>query len=279
MKVAPPQFTLYTPHGRVIPDAPLGILGGFIQEKLSTYIEPQREGTPKGQAVGLSRPKYHCALLTSLTALSLKRVAQIAGAPLASVKKWRTEESFIAAENAIRTEFSEGIFDRACVASWLAREGHPIVSTSPEWGDHLADKVKSQQLIGFDDAAFYDSTVLFVLSNESHDLLLKLLDAITTTPAEQEPTEAIIEQTGQALAWIYALDQIDRLRQDTMQRYRRALTPIGKWHVDWARSHRARVSRFLTVLIRGVLKHRPVPRRYQDIAYLTANVLGRVLKD
>ena len=206
-------------------------------------------------------------------------MAQIAGVPLASLKKWRTEEDFSSASNALQEEFSEGIFDRAATGSWLAREGDPMVSTSPEWVDHLAEKIKSKQLIGFDDAAFYDPALLFVLSEKAKHFLTELLDAIVASPVGQEPTEAVMEQTGQPLAWIYTLDQIDRLRRDTVKRYGRALTPIGKWHADWSLSNRRRASQFLTILIRGVLMPRPVPRRYQDIAYLASNLLSRILND
>ena len=79
--------------GRVARGAPQGALGGFLESRLRQYVEPSREGTPKGQPVGFSRSKYHATLL-GLTSLDLHRQAREAGVAYGVLRKWRTETAF-----------------------------------------------------------------------------------------------------------------------------------------------------------------------------------------
>ena len=80
-----------------------GILSDFINEKAISYEEPSRMGTPKGQPVGFSLPKYSSALLM-LTSLSLKEIADKLVISYGLIKKWRTEIKF---ERLIRSQINE----------------------------------------------------------------------------------------------------------------------------------------------------------------------------
>ena len=66
-------------------------LTDFIASKLKKYIEPQRQRTPRGETIGLSKKKYHASLLM----LTNKRQKDIAGETKSSyglVRKWNTEK-------------------------------------------------------------------------------------------------------------------------------------------------------------------------------------------
>ena len=67
MKPRVDKPALQFPLDRVVSNAPPGALGGFLQHKLREYVEPSRAGTPKGEPVGLSKQKYHAALLRGLS--------------------------------------------------------------------------------------------------------------------------------------------------------------------------------------------------------------------
>src|SRR5262249_38977877 len=66
----------------------------FIKQKVENYQEPQRRGTPRGEAVGLSRIKYHASLWTALTSLSEKQISQRLRISYGLLLKWRTEPQF-----------------------------------------------------------------------------------------------------------------------------------------------------------------------------------------
>ncbi len=75
-------------HGEAIT-----ILERFIKEKYLSYIEPQRKGTPKGDPIGLSKQKYHAALLM-MTRKKSKDTARIVGVSYQMLRKWKTEKIF-----------------------------------------------------------------------------------------------------------------------------------------------------------------------------------------
>jgi len=72
---------------------PRTLLEKFLHEKAITYIEPQRAGTPRGEAVGLFENKYHAALLL-MTNLQKKQIAEEIGVSPSLLRKWTTEEVF-----------------------------------------------------------------------------------------------------------------------------------------------------------------------------------------
>jgi hypothetical protein len=71
----------------------MGLLTNFIQSKIKEYKEPSRQGTPKGEPIGLSKKKY-AAALSCLTDRNFKVLAKEIKVSHGLFLKWRTEEAF-----------------------------------------------------------------------------------------------------------------------------------------------------------------------------------------
>ncbi len=69
------------------------LLGEYIEQRMSSYIEPERKGTTKGDPIGFSRKKYEATLYCT-TNFKLKYLAKILGIPYGVLRKWKTEERF-----------------------------------------------------------------------------------------------------------------------------------------------------------------------------------------
>jgi hypothetical protein len=69
------------------------LLEQFFEEKMRGYVEPQRQGTPKGEPIGLSTVKFRASLLM-LTNKRQKEMAQELGISHGLLRKWGTEEAF-----------------------------------------------------------------------------------------------------------------------------------------------------------------------------------------
>jgi len=69
-------------------------LFNFIDEKVSDYIEPTREGTPRGEPIGLSAQKYMAVLVSLFNTRSVKRKAELSKISYGLLRKWRTEDQF-----------------------------------------------------------------------------------------------------------------------------------------------------------------------------------------
>ena len=82
------------------------LLGRFIQEKVRQYIEPSREGTPRGEPIGFSGVKYG-ATLYGLTNIKQKEIAERLEISHGLLRKWNTEESFKAMIDKHCREFTE----------------------------------------------------------------------------------------------------------------------------------------------------------------------------
>lgn len=78
----------------------------FIREKLDNYVEPQREGTPKGEPIGLSLVKYKASLLL-MASRKQKEIAEEVGVSYGLLRKWKTEQDFIKIVDEHVNEFSE----------------------------------------------------------------------------------------------------------------------------------------------------------------------------
>lgn len=65
----------------------------FIYDKLDSYIEPERKGTPKGDTIGLSRKKYEASIY-NITNLKQKSLARLLDIPYGVLRKWRTEDIY-----------------------------------------------------------------------------------------------------------------------------------------------------------------------------------------
>jgi hypothetical protein len=68
-------------------------LADFINARLDTYVEPQRQGTPKGAPIGLSRIKY-AATLFRLYGDNLKQLGHQVGVPHIRMRQWAAEPAF-----------------------------------------------------------------------------------------------------------------------------------------------------------------------------------------
>jgi len=64
-----------------------------MKEKLNSYIEPQRKGTPKGEPIGISIKKY-LAMLYSISDLSQKEIADKLRINHSLMRNWSSEEEF-----------------------------------------------------------------------------------------------------------------------------------------------------------------------------------------
>jgi len=80
------------------------LLTEFIEEKESQYIEPTREGTVRGEVIGLSKVKYKTALLC-LRNTRIKEIAETVGVSYGVARKWRTEDSFKSTKSSLQGEF------------------------------------------------------------------------------------------------------------------------------------------------------------------------------
>jgi hypothetical protein len=70
------------------------LLRNFIKDRMQAYQEPTREGTARGEAVGFSRDKYNAGLLSALTGLSQKSIADDLDVSYGVVRKWHVEPDF-----------------------------------------------------------------------------------------------------------------------------------------------------------------------------------------
>jgi hypothetical protein len=71
----------------------LQLLNEFIQEKATSYQQPSRKGTPRGEPVGFSWEKYYATLL-ALTEDSLEDQANKLDVSYHVLRKWRSEPEF-----------------------------------------------------------------------------------------------------------------------------------------------------------------------------------------
>lgn len=69
------------------------VLHDFIDSKVNEYVEPCRQGTPKGDPIGFSRKKY-IATLGMLTNQKLIDMAKSIGVSYGLLRKWTTEQEF-----------------------------------------------------------------------------------------------------------------------------------------------------------------------------------------
>lgn len=143
--------------GAVISKAPLGILGAFIEAKLRGYVEPERAGTPKGEPIGMSRKKYHAALL-GLTSVDLRKQAKQIGVSYGVLRKWRTEEAFDLCIDQLTDEFIKGPFlDLADAALVLVVDPDAKAQAGTGLSADEAASISTQRLLGLDDASLYSS--------------------------------------------------------------------------------------------------------------------------
>lgn len=85
------QVTLKTVDGKEVDLSTLMV--DFINDKIANYAEPQRKGTAKGEAIGLSASKFEVAM-SMLYEHKLKDLAVKLNVSYGLLRKWRTEDEF-----------------------------------------------------------------------------------------------------------------------------------------------------------------------------------------
>ncbi|MDA2910425.1 hypothetical protein MYX04_05795 [Nitrospiraceae bacterium AH_259_D15_M11_P09] len=267
------------PHERIVKSAPPGVLGGFIQRKLREYVEPTREGTPRGEPVGFSKAKYDAMVLSNLTALRLQSVAREAGVPYRGLKKWRTEESFLNAIDPLVEEFVVGPFTTAAIVALGIREGLPVSAAEQKWDKDIACQIKHCRLIGFEDAHYYDPMFLDMLTGFSTDSWTRLIRRLKEHEITKEPDEITSCLVAEYLAQTFLLGRIDRLRRTPAPRGHAVLTRIQKWGNEWSVKNRREIAQHLAIFIELILSERPAHPRFQYLAFLASTLVYDVLKN
>jgi hypothetical protein len=101
----------------------LKIFETWIADRLASYQEPSRKGTPKGSPIGFSKTKFYAANLMVLHELGFLPLAEIAKKVSTShelIRKWRTEKKFQDHAYYAYSDFKEYIEDQAllCFDNW-----------------------------------------------------------------------------------------------------------------------------------------------------------------
>lgn len=82
----------------------------FMARRLSSYVEPERAGTPRGEPIGFSAQKY-AAVLYCLTNRPLKEIAKEIKVSYGLLRKWRTEDKFWDVFDETVTEFADTVIN------------------------------------------------------------------------------------------------------------------------------------------------------------------------
>lgn len=269
MKHDPAKPTMHFPLDRVIPKAPPGALGGFLQRKLREYVEPSRAGTPKGEPVGLSKQKYHAALLRGMTSLALKQIAREVHVSYDLMRKWDTEDPFCNVGYEAGVEFARdgGDFDEAAKVSLRLVINFGDTFDGPE---EAVKKIHKQKLFGFDDGAFYSRTMLNFIINERHqDQFKALIESLEHLKPDEEPTTQTLILAGDYLGWTYCLDQLGRMGLHKSDK---------RAHEAFAQQQR-NAQAFLNLLSMAASLHRPLHRSVQDMVFYVTLVQGQLFKN
>lgn len=97
----------------------------WVSDRLASYQEPTREGTPKGSPIGFSKTKFYAAnlmILHEFDVLSLAEIAKKAQTSHALIRKWRTEKQFNNLAYYSYKEFWKYVQDHAlvCIDNWTS---------------------------------------------------------------------------------------------------------------------------------------------------------------
>src|SRR5687768_8907743 len=87
------------------------LLTTFIEQRIREYVEPSKEGTPKGHRVGFSKTKFHASLLSALTSLKEKHIARQLKVSYGLLRKWHVEPDFKQILSAHIRDFAEYFWD------------------------------------------------------------------------------------------------------------------------------------------------------------------------
>jgi hypothetical protein len=213
--------------GAVMPGAPSGVLGRFVSDKLKNYLEPTRAGTPKGEAIGLSRKKFRAALL-SLTSVDLLTQAKLIGVSYGVLRKWRTEEALLKEVRRLENEFLDGPYLCAAQVSMdmLLR---PEMDVRTEENIDLEEVKDKRNLHGFEDAELYSVSLFMAIKKRFEQETRQAVDA-------DEPSEQVV---WRSLAWARPLGRLCRSVKGNVENFRlghaRYLSVILNRAAVWSR--------------------------------------------
>jgi len=70
------------------------LLSAFLLDRIMSYEEPVRRGTPKGDKIGFPRSKHAAALFVGVTGLNQRQTAERLGLSHRLLLKWHTESDY-----------------------------------------------------------------------------------------------------------------------------------------------------------------------------------------
>jgi len=89
-----------------ISESLVSFLNAFFYQKINTYTEPIRRGTPRGEPIGFSHQKYNAALFC-LKKWKLKDLANVVGVSHGLLRKWRTEDRYWDLTDKLQSEYTD----------------------------------------------------------------------------------------------------------------------------------------------------------------------------
>lgn len=136
------------------------LLTKFINEKASSYQEPERRGTPKGEPIGFSRAKFFISLLM-MTKMKLKEISVKTKISYGLIRNWNSEKEFRDLVESHHLEFAEVFINK--IKEWkdrlddrhrelLKRPMKEIASLeplSPDYSEFMEVKYYSNHLVRY----------------------------------------------------------------------------------------------------------------------------------
>jgi hypothetical protein len=96
------------------PSDEISLLVKYMVQKLGSYQEPERKGTPRGDKIGFPFKKFAACIFVGLTNFSLKKITEQHGSDFGFsyglLRKWNTEADFKAQQDEFQSEFALKIF-------------------------------------------------------------------------------------------------------------------------------------------------------------------------
>jgi hypothetical protein len=127
------------------------VLKRFLLGELGSYEEPHREGTRRGDRIGMSAGKFLAAILYGTTNLPLKDIAPIADVAYGSLRHWAGDEEFVQVADGELGVFSVTAMD-------YLKERIVAIRKAVSEGEDFYTVIAKEPPV-FDDAKFYRENV------------------------------------------------------------------------------------------------------------------------
>lgn len=165
------------------------LLSRFINDRVKHYIEPSRQGTPRGETIGFSDVKYLATLSCGLIQEKQKEIAEELKISHGLLRKWNTEEPFKKLmERHCRefaTVFMQNIRERiarreALNEAYFAQSVQAIASQSPPSMSYeeIADAKLYSEKVHFFIAKAFDAEIKTVSEKKNFTMQMELLAMI-----------------------------------------------------------------------------------------------------